>query len=253
MRVRLSAFDGQVTSSDDVTVVVARAGGLGHRPAGAVLQRRGQRRLLHGARADAHRSHGRLRLGQRVARSCRAGRQFLGPLERAGPGAGDRHLHVHDDIGRRRPAVRERSAAGRQLDRSRGDSEQRHHRADAGQRYDIRMDYYDHGQLATAQAVMGVPGPDDSGRAAVGAVSRSAGQSAADGRRGRGQDDHASVRCEPERHRARRRLARPGADDDVEQDQRARGFGRRDRHLRESRTRRPRRRRSAPTASTCCA
>ena len=30
------------------------------------------------------------------ARSGRAGRQLLGPLERPGDGAGDRHLHVHD-------------------------------------------------------------------------------------------------------------------------------------------------------------
>ena len=42
--IRLSAFDGQATSSDDMTVVVDVAGRLGHRPARAVLQRRRQRR-----------------------------------------------------------------------------------------------------------------------------------------------------------------------------------------------------------------
>ena len=48
-------------------------------------------------------------------------------------------------VGRWRALVCERAAAGRQLDRSCGDDEQRHDHAVGGQRYDIRMDYYDKG------------------------------------------------------------------------------------------------------------
>ena len=62
----------------------------------------------------------------------------------------------------------------------------------AGQRYDIRMDYYDHATLATARLSWAYPGQTHSGRAAMGAVSRAAGQSAAGRERGRRPDDQSA-------------------------------------------------------------
>ena len=80
----------------------------------------------------------------------------------------------------------------------------------ANQRYDIRMDFYDRGDARDGQAVLGVPGPDPSNRAAVGAVPRASGQSTAHRRCGCGQDDHAARRRVAERHRTRRWSAGPG-------------------------------------------
>ena len=120
-------------------------------------------------------------------------------------------LHLHHDVGRRRPPVCERSAADRQLDRSRGRRRTARTIAlVADQRYDIRMDFYDHGQLATARLSWAYPGPDASDRAAVGAVPGASGQSAAHGRCGCGSGrSRCPSRASADRHRPRRWLAGP--------------------------------------------
>ena len=64
--------------------------------------------------------------------------------------------------------------------------------------------------LATARLSWAYPGPEHPGRAAVGAVSGAAGQSAARRQRGRRPDDHSARRRVAERDRPRRRAAEPG-------------------------------------------
>ena len=73
-------------------------------------------------------------------------------------------------------------------------AEQRHDRA--GRQSEIQ---HPHGVLRSRpardrQAVLGVSGPDASGRAPMGALPGACGQSAADGRCRSGQDDHAARR-----------------------------------------------------------
>ena len=93
--IRLSAFDGEATASDDVLVTVNAPAGSGTGLLAQYFNDAGSGiyfTALVLTRTDADR---RLQLGRGVARSGRAGRQLLGALERTGAGAGQRHLHVH--------------------------------------------------------------------------------------------------------------------------------------------------------------
>jgi YVTN family beta-propeller protein len=88
-----------------------------HRPDGPLPRQHRAQRL---AGADPNRGR-RLRLGRRLARRQRAGRQLLGRLERQLRGPRHRQLPVPDAFRRRRAAVGGRQPADRQLDGPRPD------------------------------------------------------------------------------------------------------------------------------------
>ena len=96
------------------------------RPVGDLLQQH----RLHRHDGDARRSDRRLRLGRGLAGAGDRRRHVQRALDRPGPAAVHRHLHVLHGERRRRAAVGERTADRQQLDRSRADREQRHDRAD---------------------------------------------------------------------------------------------------------------------------
>ena len=157
--IRLSAFDGQVTTSDDVLVTVNAPAGSGtgllaqyFNDAGSgiyftalVLTRTDPTVDFDWADASPD--------------PVGAGRQLLRAVERTGDGAGHGQLHVHDVLRRRRAPVRERAAGRRQLDRpSRSTQNSGSIALTAGQKYDIRMDYYDRATQATARLSWAYPG-----------------------------------------------------------------------------------------------
>ena len=114
-----------MTVSDDVTITVNPVADRrnGNRARRRVLQRSQQRLAFRHARPRQTGSDRQLRLGVGRAGHGRVGRQLLGAVDRTGPGACERQLHLHDIGRRRRSPLGQRAAAHRQLGRSGCDDE----------------------------------------------------------------------------------------------------------------------------------
>ena len=157
--IRLSAFDGQVTASDDMIVVVAAPTGSGtgllaqyFNDAGSGIYFTALVLTRTDPTVDFDWASGAPDPAVQADNfSVRWSGQVMAPVT-----AG---VHVHDDVGRRRPSLRQRAAAHRQLDGSRIDRRTAPpSRSSRIRWYDIRMDFYDHATLATARLSWAYPG-----------------------------------------------------------------------------------------------
>ena len=199
--IRLSAFDGEATTSDDVVVTVDPPAGSGTGLLAQYFNDAGSGIYFTALVLTRTDPTVDFDWASDAPDPSRAGRQLLRALERTGHGARDRHLHVHHGFRRWRASLCEWPAAHRQLDRPRASRRTAApSRSPRGQRYDIRMDFYEQSHAGDGQAVVGV-----SRARATQIVPQwvlypaPAGQSTSGGQRRRRPDD---LRCPPARRSA---------------------------------------------------
>ena len=123
--IRLSAFDGEATTSDDVVVTVDPPAGSGTGLLAQYFNDAGSGIYFTALVLTRTDPTVDFDWADASPRSAGAGRQLLGSMERTGDGAGHRQLHVHHHVRRWRASLCERSAADRQLDGPSGRAEQR--------------------------------------------------------------------------------------------------------------------------------